>query len=65
VARGPHVARGALCRGPPAVFKKITINAAHYITVCGQIDASATFLNYVYVVLCVSGKQLTILNAAV
>jgi hypothetical protein len=22
VARGPHVARGTLCRGPPAVLKK-------------------------------------------
>jgi hypothetical protein len=22
VARGPHVARGALCPGPPAVLKK-------------------------------------------
>ena len=27
MARGPQIARGALCRGPPTILKKITTNA--------------------------------------
>jgi hypothetical protein len=47
-----RVACGALCRGPPAVLKKnykhYPRSSAHSITVSGQIDAPATFPNYVY-----------------
>jgi hypothetical protein len=39
--------QGSSTRGPPAVLKKSL--SAHYITVCGQIDAPVTFPNYVYI----------------